>query len=485
MLIVLKTAFENSKDYDFLITQNNISLHEYFALAIEDKQQYKMCFFEKDNNIWKYNSNINFAIFLDDLNRVNKFINNKTYEVQFSFVQKPNTLNLYSLEIFEAYTRGKDFLEHDYTILRPQEQVIDRDKFKNSNYFYYKYSGRDFDLTSQNNLYLPDTNIKLALVFSKDLLQSYDVTLGDTYSYNKYFIEAIKYQEGGETLYKDTFMIKDFVDAIDSTKHTEDDIEIVTNKIDLLQCKYYHPQEANYENKWYDCSYGNNSCDKECLYQKNGFCPYLFRTEKHPRRIRTLELSKSNRFNIVQEMSKVFKMYPVFYIEHDDRGKILLDNLGRMKKHIYFITERGGENKFGFRYARNLKEISRTIDSSTITTKLFVESVDSDLAPNGMCTIQQAEDNIGKNSYILDFSYYTMKNILNKEKVERDIYGIEKNDFAFLPTIDFYNTKYDNLSELIINTEKTSIELEAEITTRVEGVAAALDERQKVAKNMY
>jgi hypothetical protein len=71
---------------------------------------------------------------------------------------------------------------------------------------------------------------------------------------------------------------------------------------------------------------------------------------------------------------------------------------------------------------------------------MYVESVDSDLTDSGICSIATAADNIGKNSYVMNFSYYTKKNLLNPEQTQRDIYGLEKGDMAFLPTIGQYNT---------------------------------------------
>nr|DAW49459.1 MAG TPA: hypothetical protein [Caudoviricetes sp.] len=42
-------------------------------------------------------------------------------------------------------------------------------------------------------------------------------------------------------------------------------------------------------------------------------------------------------------MSKVFECYPQFYIEFDTNGRVLLDENGRMKKHVFFMTEKGAE----------------------------------------------------------------------------------------------------------------------------------------------
>ena len=498
VLVIKRNIFDDSLTYDQMKEKAKgdlISLSKFFTLDIYERagdNGYKLAFYK--NN--KY-ENITITEFLSTFNEVVSLAKNKKFNITIKLTQEPTTLNIRSFELFEAYTRGRDFVEYNYTSLRSNEEAYrinnnyGREIFKDKNYFSYKYCGREFDLNNfiSTPHYLAETQIKLGVAHEKDLLTETDITLGQTYTYNNYFIEAIKYKKSDKYIYKDTFMIKDYVKAIDDTKYTEDDIEIITDQIDLLQCDYYYPQDATYENQWCDCRFKdkNNIAKRECLYEKMGICPYLFQTEKHPRKIRTLSEEKSNRFNIIQNISKVFKCYPQFYIEFDENGKVLLDKDGNMKKHVFYITEKGKNNDFGFRYEKNLKTINRSIDSSAITTRLFVENIDSDLSPTGLCSIQTAEDNIGRNSYIFDFSYYIMKNLLDREQVERDLYGINlKTDLAFLPTIGYYNKKYDDLTNLITNvTNETMTNLQAENIVKIEGITTALEERKKIANIMY
>ena len=156
--------------------------------------------------------------------------------------------------------------------------------------------------------------------------------------------------------------------------YTEEDCNINTKYIDLTKCRYFNSNATHSEP---DCSYGGE--ERICLYQKYGYCPYLFQTEKHCRKIRTLTGEKSNRFNLTQELSKVFEIYPVYWIEHDNVGKTLTHTIQekdynedgseflvdkeRQKKQIFYIREKGMENPIGFRYQKNLSSISRTIKS--------------------------------------------------------------------------------------------------------------------------
>jgi len=66
------------------------------------------------------------------------------------------------------------------------------------------------------------------------------------------------------------------------------------------------------------------------------------------------------------------------------------------------------------------------------------------LSKTGYCTIQAAKDNLGKNSFIFDFSYYTKKGLLNPEMIEADLYGLNKeNELAYLKRINAVNSAYD------------------------------------------
>jgi hypothetical protein len=111
-----------------------------------------------------------------------------------------------------------------------------------------------------------------------------------------------------------------------------------------------------------------------------------------------------------------------------------------MDKRLFFITEKGKTNQLGFRYEKNLNDISRTVNSDKIVSKLYVLDVDSEISKTGMCSIKTAEDNPSKDNFIIDFSYYIAQGILDKERTEADLYGIDDNDLGFLKTLGYYNT---------------------------------------------
>lgn len=164
----------------------------------------------------------------------------------------------------------------------------------------------------------------------------------------------------------------------------------------------------------------------------------------------------------------------MYYIDHNAAGKAL-------SKKLFYITEKGIENKLGFRYEKNLSNISRTLNSDQIITKLYVEDVDSDLSKTGLCSIKTAEDNPSKDSFIINFDYYIAKGILDKDKTEADLYGKSESDLGYLKQLGHLNTEYDKLSDAIINLSTSSYnELNANLQVNLNGIEAAQQELYKI-----
>lgn len=380
-------------------------------------------------------------------------------------------LHVEKFYLFEAYTKGQDFFENGkyrYSGRNLFDKDIPLEKIGEGKFQSYFY-----------NLKEPYETISQKVLFEEDIME------GSTYTYKKYFIQQLKLKDGSKAF--DTFGAKKYLDSaadentdvlpLNSGLYIEDDYDIITNYIDLNKCSYYNEEAAVNQS---DCNYSNGIC----LYQKYGYCPYLFKTQKHCRKIRTLTGEKSNRFNLTQELSKSFEVYPVYYIYHDKNGKVIYEN-GKPKKIMFYITEKGIENKLGFRYEKNLSNISRSKNSSEIVTKLYVLDVDSDLSPTGLSSIRTAEDNPSKDNYIIDFSYYIKQGLLNEERTNADLYGENDNDLGFLKKLGYYNEKYDEINNKIINLKDSSYtNLDANIYTNIVSMETAQKEILKTKKEM-
>lgn len=422
------------------------------------------------------------------------FKTKKDIENPYFVISSAKKIVLLRLYLFEAYTKGIDAfpntngkLQYRYSgrnlFWAPKKtSIIDKGAYERTiNTFY------DKDVENQ-------INIRNMIIFEDDIM------LGSTYGYQHYYIQRLKTKDE-EPEYYDTMGAKAFISSdpdkigkdvlpLDAAAYTEDDYEIQTNYIDLNKCSYYDKEADLTE---HDCKYGNGHT---CFYQKFGYCPFRFPTEKHDRRIRTLSINKSNRFNIIQQTSKVFEVYPQFYIEHKSNGAVIKDENDEYLKKVFYIREKGKENKIGFRYEKNLKDISRSIVSDKIVTKLYVLDVDSDLSKTGLCSIKTAEDNPSKDSFIIDMSYYIAKGMLDGDEVEQDLYGITPNEKSikdnpdeipsgFLQQLGYYNTRYDELSNKIINLQDASFtELQANLEVNYQGIITAQEQILKIKKQL-
>ena len=403
-------------------------------------------------------------------------------------ISSSSPIILFKLYLFEAYTKGQDSFEKEKST--------------------YRYSGRNLfwppnepliDISRTQNYQC--TDLLMEAEMRKKIIFEDDIMLGSTYGYQEYFIQRLKTYDGktydtmGQKKYltSDTKEMKANHLPLDAADYTEDDYTIETNIIDLNKCQYYK-QNAHIDEC--DCSYGSSEAIHTCFYQKFGYCPFRFKTEKHDRRIRTLSINKSNRFNIIQQTSKVFEVYPQFYIEHNPNGSVIKDSDGEYLKKVFYITEKGRENKVGFRYEKNLKDISRNIVSENIVTKLYVLDVDSDLSKTGLCSIKTAEDNPSKDSYLINLDYYIAKGMLDGDEVEQDLYGLtpttkdltnKKNVIpsGFLSQLGYYNSQYDELSNKIINLQDASFtELQANLEVNYQGIITAQEQILKIKKQI-
>lgn len=420
---------------------------------------------------------------LDSIDGIDNFQNgyiifqlkSDTIENPYFSITSDKRVAVEKIEFFELFSKGKD-------------------EFENA---YYKYSGREIsspkinekELNTLRNNYNIITKITEEEMRRRFLFED-NIMKGSTYEFKKYFIQRLKLKDDNQTY--DTFKAKAYISEnvyddlklpLDSSIYTEDDYEIETNYINLSNCPHYNSDNISDS---FDCKYNNES--HICYYQKFGYCPFLFKTEKHCRKVRTLNGEKSNRFNLTQEVSKVFHCYPVYYTEHDEMGRTKTmmnsENEEVLDKKVFYITEKGVENQLGFRYEQNLSNIERTIDSKQIVTKLYVQDVDSSISKTGLCSIKTAEDNPSKDSFVLDFSYYLTKGLLDKDSVQRDLYGIERENLqGFLKKLGFLNTEYDKLSNNIIKLQDSSYtELEANLEVNLTGIETATQQLRKYEK---
>lgn len=178
-------------------------------------------------------------------------------------------------------------------------------------------------------------------------------------------------------------------------------------------------------------------------------------------KIRSITGKNSNRFNLLQSLAETFECWIKFEIEHDEEtGRIIYKN-GIPQKWVTFVSEIGVETGIGFVYGIDLKTISRTINSDSITSKVIVSQNNNEYGKDGFCTIARASENYPRVDYILNFDYYITQGLLSQGQINKDLYSsVEQIGIGYYYWLNKYNTSYDAITELLKEKENELTEQE-------------------------
>lgn len=185
----------------------------------------------------------------------------------------------------------------------------------------------------------------------------------------------------------------------------------------------------------------------------------LVKNEQYEK-ILSIEASKSNCFNILQDLCETFECWLKINVAHDSIGRIKLDKYHKPIKKVCFKEYVGKDNFAGFKYGINLNSINRSIDSNEFVTKLIVGQPASDYTTSGTLNIGEARSNPSGESYILNFNYY-----LNQ--------GLIKDKAAFNEDLNNFNKALKEKNILIQNLTDKYI------------LASAALEHAKANRNIY
>ena len=161
---------------------------------------------------------------------------------------------------------------------------------------------------------------------------------------------------------------------------------------------------------------------------------------------RPVDLDESNIYNITQKLAEIFGVFCRYEYGHDQNYHIIY------RKIIFynnFTAESMGFTDLTYPYSAS--QIKRIIDSSDVTTKLFVKSVEDSSLASGIVTIMDSDANDTKEDYILNFDYLKEINTISDEQMEiikkfkKDVL-IKNNEI--IPVQEELNTYENELPEL-------------------------------------
>lgn len=118
-------------------------------------------------------------------------------------------------------------------------------------------------------------------------------------------------------------------------------------------------------------------------------------------------------------------------------------------------------NYTGFRYGINLQNITRTINSDAIASKLLVMQNSNESAEHGYCAIADASDNPTRQNFIYNFDYYVQSGLLSLNQLNQDLYG----DTGYYTQLNALLAPYHTYSEAVAAAESQLIPVSSEIDT--------------------
>ena len=165
------------------------------------------------------------------------------------------------------------------------------------------------------------------------------------------------------------------------------------------------------------------------------------RLENYREKSRLVDLKESNIYNLTQQLAETFGVYCRYQYEYDENYHII------GKKVIYYNNYlEDTKGVIDLTYPYTMASATRTIDSSEVTTKMFVRPVDSSDAASNMITIMNLDANKSKEDYLLDFDYlYEIHTITDEQYALVSEYEAMMRFYNI--NLTRYNTEIDWLTE--------------------------------------
>ena len=194
---------------------------------------------------------------------------------------------------------------------------------------------------------------------------------------------------------------------------------------------------------------------------------------------RPVEVKNSNIYNITQTIAETFGIFCRYEYMHDENqhisGKVVVFY------NNYFQEEQG---YMSLTYPYSSTRISRNMDSTDLTTKLYVLNIDDDNTLLGYHSIMESESNKTKEDYILNFDYLheigaiTEEQYAAIEQYEKDMRRINDELIPAQQTRDTYNVKLPELQAKVTLYEN-SIKIDQERIDANAALQDALDIKDK------
>lgn len=185
---------------------------------------------------------------------------------------------------------------------------------------------------------------------------------------------------------------------------------------------------------------------------------------------RPISVENSNLYNITQTIAETFGIYCKYKYGYDENYHIISRTI------IFFNNYLKEDNLISFSYPHSSKSISRELDGTELTTKLYIVPQEDDTILSGLLTIADSPANEMREDYILNFDYLYTIGAINKEQY--DAVGPYKAE------IYKSNQQLENYNLQLTAKQNQKIDLEAEIGILKKSIAP-VQEQIDYASDLY
>ena len=179
-------------------------------------------------------------------------------------------------------------------------------------------------------------------------------------------------------------------------------------------------------------------------------------TEGFREKQRPIDVSESNLYNITQTIAEQFGVFCRYEYEYDDNYQIKSAVDGEPTRKVIYYNNYyyDTEGHIDLTYPYSSSSITRTVDNSDVTTKMYVHSVEEN---DEYITIMDVEANKSKEDYLMNFDYlYEIQGIT--EEQHEEIAKYEADMFTF-------NTELSRIQERIRILTNQLVDVSAQVTT--------------------
>lgn len=263
----------------------------------------------------------------------------------------------------------------------------------------------------------------------------------------------VRAKDGGNTLYEPTTYIgyQSAPNFPTGQPYSIDEVayDSVTNKSygSLIES---NAQPLTNESAWEFLSYGRGYTPVESV-----------QIEKQ----RIIDIEKSNIFNITQELSEKFSVWPQFVYGY-------INGVVTSRK-IVFVEEIEVDAKYSISYGINLTNIKKESDSDELVTKIIVEPIENSLEYGGAMSLSDAPQNLMMEDFLYNFDYYNECGYISDDDLR-----YVKNELPF-------KIRDCNLQMIEASSLKLPYETQAnEVQAQIEFYNAAISAKQQL-KDKY